>query len=182
MPEGWIWASRCWRWQCVEFISDGENELECIFRDCFEKNLPMKVVRVLDAMHACQYVDALVKVLEKDENKAKERSKHLRRRLVETGWVGFEKSYRRIFGTGAEERLGKEDRKTWNYLVKRKDQMDYGRYRKEGLVIGSGSVEAACKLLIGSRLAGPGMRWRFENGLCIASLRAAIRSHLKIAA
>ena len=166
----------------VEFISDGENELECIFRDCFEKNLPMKVVRVLDAMHACQYVDALVKVLEKDENKAKERSKHLRRRLVETGWVGFEKSYRRIFGTGAEERLGKEDRKTWNYLVKRKDQMDYGRYRKEGLVIGSGSVEAACKLLIGSRLAGPGMRWRFENGLCIASLRAAIRSHLKIAA
>ena len=166
----------------VEFISDGENELECIFRDCFAKSLPMKVVRVLDAMHACQYVDTLVKALEKDEARAKERSRLLRKRLVETGWVGFEKSYRRIFGTGAEARLGKEDRKTWNYLCKRKDQMDYGRWRKEGLVIGSGSVETACKLLIGARLSGPGMRWRFQNGLCIAALRAAIRSHLKIAA
>ena len=166
----------------VEFISDGENELECIFRDCFAKSLPMKAVRVLDAMHACQYVDTLVKALEKDEARAKERSRLLRKRLVETGWVGFEKSYRRIFGTGAEARLGKEDRKTWNYLCKRKDQMDYGRWRKEGLVIGSGSVETACKLLIGAWLSGPGMRWRFQNGLCIAALRAAIRSHLKIAA
>ena len=166
----------------AEFVTDGENELECIFRDCFQKNLPVKVVRVLDAMHACQYADALAKAMEKDPEKAKERSRHLRERLVEAGWTGFERSFRRIFGAGAQARLGEEERKTWNYLCKRKGQMDYGRYRKDGLVIGSGSVEAACKLLIGARLAGPGMRWRFQNGLCIASLRAAIRSRLKIAA
>lgn len=176
--EGLLTAPR------LEYITDGETELDCVYRDFFARNLPtkVKVVRVQDSMHSCDYVDAVVKALEKDEAKAGKRSHELRRRLVNAGWEGFLKSFRRVFGEGAEARLSGDDRKAWDYLWKRREQMDYGRYRKRCLVIGSGMVESACKLLIGSRLTGPGMRWRFRNGLCIASLRAALRSRRKIAA
>ena len=42
--------------------------------------------------------------------------------------------------------------------------------------------DCGCKLVIGSRLKGPGMHWRFNNGILIAALRAALRSHLLICA
>jgi hypothetical protein len=166
----------------AEFVTDGEPELECIYQDFFARNLPVKVVRALDAMHACGYVDTLAKVLEKDEGKAAKRSEQLRRRLVNAGWEGFLKSFRRVFGEGAQLRLDGDGRKAWDYLWKRREQMDYRRLRRRHLVIGSGMVESACKLLVGTRLTGPGMHWRFANGVRIAMLRAAMRSRLKIAA
>lgn len=166
----------------VEFITDGERELECIRQDYFAGNLPVKAVRVLDAMHACGYVDTLAKALEGDEGLAAKRSHELRKRLVNAGWEGFQKSFHRVFGSDAEARLCGEDRKAWDYLWKRREQMDYGRLRRRHLVIGSGMVESACKLLIGTRLTGPGMHWRFANGVRIAMLRAALRSRLRIAA
>ena len=167
----------------VEYITDGEAELECIYQDFFARNLPtkVKVIRVQDAMHSCGYVDMVVKALEKDEQKAKKCSQKLRKRLVNAGWNGFYKSFQRLFGEGAEKQLEGEMSKAWNYLWKRVKQMDYGKFKKNHLIIGSGMVESACKMLIGSRLMGPGMRWRFENGLRIASLRAALRSHRIIA-
>lgn len=163
------------------FITDGENELECLWQDFFAHAGGVKVVRVLDAMHACDYVDKLAKALEKDAGKAGRRSHDLRRRLVNAGWEGFEGSFHRVFGKDAETKLGVDGRKAWDYLWKRRQYMDYGRYRRRHLVIGSGMVESACKLLIGTRLTGPGMHWRFDNGLRIAMLRAAMRSRLKIA-
>lgn len=166
----------------VEFITDGERELECIHQDYFAGNLPVKVVRVLDAMHACGYVDTLAKALEKDEGMAAKRSHELRRRLVNAGWEGFRKSFHRVFGADAQLRLSGDGRKAWDYLWKRREQMDYRRLRRRHLVIGSGMVESACKMLIGTRLTGPGMHWRFANGVRIAMLRAAMRSRLKIAA
>lgn len=173
--EGLLTAPR------AQYVTDGETELECVYRDFFARNLPVAVERVQDAMHACDYVDALAKALERDEGKAAKRSHDLRKRLVEAGWKGFEKSFHRLYGKGAEATLRGDGRKAWDYLERRKEQMDYRRLREEHLVIGSGMIESACKMLIGSRLTGPGMRWRFRNGLFIASLRAALRSRRKLA-
>ena len=164
------------------FVTDGESELECVWQDFFAHVPGVETVWVLDAMHACDYVDKLAKALEKDAVKALKRSHDLRRRRVNAGWEGFERSFHRIFGNDAETRLGGDDRNAWDYLWKRRGYMDYGRYRRRHLVVGSGMVESACKLLIGTRLTGPGMHWRFDNGLRIAMLRAAMRSHLKITA
>ena len=38
---------------------------EGVYRDFFARNLPVAVERVQDAMHACDYVDALAKALER---------------------------------------------------------------------------------------------------------------------
>lgn len=170
VQEGVLGARR------VQFVTDGEEELEHVYQEHF-KALP-NCTRVLDAMHACQYVDAIVKALETDEGRARSASRLLRRRLVKAGWRGWLPSLERRYGEGAGERLSGDARKAWQYLWKRRGMMDYGRYARRHLVIGSGMAEVGCKLMIGSRLAGPGMHWRFQNGLCIAQLRAVMRSGL----
>jgi hypothetical protein len=45
------------------------------------------------------------------------------------------------------------------YLVNQQHRMNYQSMRKQGLPIGSGTVEAGCKTLIKQRLGGSGMRW-----------------------
>lgn len=164
----------------VVFLSDGEAELEGIFQEHFAA-LP-NVVRVLDAMHACQYVDALAKALEPDAEKAAKASRSLRKRLVNAGWDGFLASFRRRFGGDAHLRLGGDPEKAWNYLWQRRGQMDYARWRRRGIPIGSGMAEAACKLIVGARLKGPGMHWRFDNGIRVAAIRAALRSNRPLVA
>src|SRR5687767_5583920 len=46
-----------------------------------------------------------------------------------------------------------------DYLERNRQRMDYGVYRRQGLFIGSGVVEAGCKRIIGQRLKQSGMFW-----------------------
>lgn len=46
-----------------------------------------------------------------------------------------------------------------SYLQKRREQMDYPTYQRNGWPIGSGSVESGHKLVMQARLKGPGMHW-----------------------
>ncbi len=54
--------------------------------------------------------------------------------------------------------------------------MTYAQFRRRGLPIGSGPVEAACKTLIKQRLCRSGMRWTSEGGQAILDPRAYIKS------
>jgi len=40
-----------------------------------------------------------------------------------------------------------------------RDRMRYTKFRKQGLFVGSGVIEAGCKTVIGSRLKQSGMFW-----------------------
>ena len=50
-------------------------------------------------------------------------------------------------------------------------RMRYGHYRKLGMFIGSGAVEAGCKAVIGQRLKLSGMRWSHPGATGILTLR-----------
>jgi hypothetical protein len=60
-----------------------------------------------------------------------------------------------------------------NYLDKHKRRMQYPTLREAGYHIGSGSVESACKRIIGARLKQAGMIWSREGAEAIAHMRAA---------
>jgi hypothetical protein len=51
-------------------------------------------------------------------------------------------------------------------------QMRYARYGENGIPIGSGVTEAACKTLVKQRLCCSGMRWTPEGAQIVLSLRA----------
>lgn len=51
--------------------------------------------------------------------------------------------------------------------------MDYGEYRRQGLPIGSGVTEAACKTVFTQRFKESGMTWKLGGGQTILVLRLA---------
>jgi hypothetical protein len=57
------------------------------------------------------------------------------------------------------------------YLGGRVKLMDYGRWRKEDLVIASGVVEGAARYVVGERLDNSGMRWIEERAEAVLLLR-----------
>ena len=63
------------------------------------------------------------------------------------------------------------------YFARNKHRMTYAVFRKRGLPIGSGPVEAACKSIVKCRLCRSGMRWSSAGGQRILDLRAYVKSN-----
>ena len=57
------------------------------------------------------------------------------------------------------------------YFINNKERMHYNQYRKQGYHIGSGTVESACKHVVGQRLKQAGMRWSVQGADAILQLR-----------
>lgn len=62
------------------------------------------------------------------------------------------------------------------FFARNKQRMPYADFRRRGLPIGSGVVEAACKSLVKTRLCRSGMRWTRRGGQHILNLRTHIKS------
>ena len=73
-------------------------------------------------------------------------------------------------GPGTKEKR-KVLKAVMDYLEARVKLMDYGRLRKEDLVIASGVVEGAARYVVGERLDNSGMRWIEERAEAILLLR-----------
>ena len=63
------------------------------------------------------------------------------------------------------------------FFARNKHRMSYADFRRRGLPIGSGPVEAACKSLVKARLCRSGMRWSRQGGQRILDLRTYVKSN-----
>jgi hypothetical protein len=68
--------------------------------------------------------------------------------------------------------LGRERDKALGYFEANAHRMRYQYFRALGMFIGSGTVEAGCKAIIGQRLKLSGMRWNVPGATAIATLRS----------
>jgi hypothetical protein len=66
--------------------------------------------------------------------------------------------------------------KGYRYLRRHAPWMRYERYRRQGLPIGSGVTEAACKTVFAERLKRSGMTWGRAGGQVIVDLRLLVLS------
>lgn len=62
------------------------------------------------------------------------------------------------------------------YFEKNKERMRYEDFRKQGLFVGSGVVEAGCRTVIGQRLKQSGMHWTVKGANNIIALRCCLLS------
>jgi hypothetical protein len=67
--------------------------------------------------------------------------------------------------------LARERDKALLYFETNAHRMHYAHYRQLGMFVGSGTVEAGCKAIIGQRLKLSGMRWNTPGATGIATLR-----------
>jgi hypothetical protein len=64
-----------------------------------------------------------------------------------------------------------EVRTAADYFHRNAERMRYAEFRKQGLFIGSGVVEAGCKMICGQRLKLSGMHWTVRGANAIIALR-----------
>jgi hypothetical protein len=64
------------------------------------------------------------------------------------------------------------------YLWKYREHMAYAKYKRNGLPIGSGVTEAACKTIFTQRLKLSGMRWQKDSGQSVLDLRVILRGNV----
>jgi hypothetical protein len=62
------------------------------------------------------------------------------------------------------------------YFRNNRHRMRYQQFAADGLPIGSGVVEAACKTLVTQRMKQSGMRWEQNGGQAILTLRGWTQS------
>ena len=79
-------------------------------------------------------------------------------------------------GKGGEEAID-EVRKLREYLRTHAGRMRYEQFREAGEPVGSGTVESACKTVVGTRMKGAGMRWKVARAEAVLALRCAILSN-----
>ena len=64
-----------------------------------------------------------------------------------------------------------EVRTAADYFHRNAERMRYAEFRKQGLFVGSGVVEAGCKMICGQRLKLSGMHWTVRGANAIIALR-----------
>lgn len=100
---------------------------------------------------------------------------------VEDWWVQAGAAREQLAALGEEKAQDlpeprKTIRQTWTFLTNNRERMRYDEYRRQGLFIGSGTVESACNRLIGARFKQSGMRWGQVGAQQVVQVRAAVLS------
>ncbi len=80
--------------------------------------------------------------------------------------------HRQRLGKTRQDALAQER----TFFSRNRHRMTYASFRRRGLPIGNGPVEAACKTLVKTRLCRSGMRWSRVGGQRILSLRTYVKS------
>ncbi len=128
---------------------------------------------VVDYYHACQYISKLAESIFGTGREAQAWAAKMRKWLKKkTAGVN------RVLHSAAALRKcrglagsASDYEKAYNYLRTHMHSMNYARYRRAGLPIGSGITEAACKIVFTQRLKQSGMSWGIEGGQVIVDLR-----------
>lgn len=117
-----------------------------------------EAIQILDFYHASERVHTVARAVYGDGTaQAKEWADCNVKRLSSGDWKGLWCSLKALRPKTSEGQ--NTVRLAIGYLETNRRRMDYPTYRAQGMHIGSGVVEAACKCVVGTRCKRSGMRW-----------------------
>ena len=151
------------------FLADGSHWLWNLAAGRFGR-----AVQVLDFWHLCEHVGACAKEFFGEgtvpaQGWSLEVCGTLRAGLVDEALRTIEA----LPARSPTKRKAKHELVT--YISNNRTRMDYPRYEKLGLPIGSGEVEAQCKTLVQARCKQAGMRWSSAGAEALLRVRCAVR-------
>ncbi len=157
----------------VVFLADGARWIW----DRFAEIAPPNSTFILDFYHACEHVSVLCKHLYGEQTP--EYWKHFKRwkatlfagkiQKVLQEWHQLRDSLR--YAAHRDFIQGEI-----NYFTENKERMRYDIYRASQLPIGSGTIESACKNVIGGRMKQGGMTWSEAGADGMLQIRSSIAS------
>jgi hypothetical protein len=172
----------------LAYITDKGSAPEEYYRRVLRKmkhprdGRPLTWEWVLDFYHVCGYVGQMAEALFGVGTGAGARWFAKMRRWLRERRQGAAQVARSATQLLDRRRMTKAQRnafwKAYRYLRRHRRWMDYEGYRRQGLPIGSGVTEAACKTVFTQRFKRSGMRWGHESGQVILDLRVVFLSGL----
>lgn len=161
--HGYLQASR------RAFLSDGSHWIRAIA----ELHFP-DAVQTLDWYHLSEHLSKCANELfgegtEESGQWAAQMRESMKEGKVQQGLSEVDK----LLVRSENKRQAKHELIT--YLTNNRDRVDYPRYRGLGLPIGSGEVEADCKVLVQARCKQSGMRWSKRGAEQVLRVRCALR-------
>jgi hypothetical protein len=156
--------------QKVVVLGDGAVWIRGITEHRFSQ-----ATQIIDLYHAREHVDTLCKL-----SFAPEEKKVLYHRI--RWWTDLDEGNVEKIVEEATDLLPQESQTKSKaegeirYLDENKERMRYADFRKRGLFVGSGVVEAGCKTIIGARLKQSGMEWSVRGANSIIALRCVMLS------
>ena len=132
-------------------------------------------IQIVDLFHARQHLWDLARLLHPHDTQRRHQwiGLHQKRWLDKGQIVKLVASLRSLQVPDAE--LAKKIRNEADYFTNNAARMNYPRFRKQHLFVGSGVIEAGCKSVVGHRLKQSGMFWTVKGANSILALRC---SHL----
>lgn len=132
--------------------------------------------QILDLWHACEHIHALARAYygEATQQGTRWAQEHCRS-LKQSGPDKLLRSLRRMKPKTEEQR--EAVRLETGYFTRNRQRMRYPEFRRRGMMVGSGPVEAGCKIVVGQRLKGAGMRWGAKGADACLAVRTALLSN-----
>jgi hypothetical protein len=152
------------------FIADGARWIW----DIVDEHFP-DAVQIIDWYHACQYLFPVAQVAYADEAQAEEWLERVKSYL----WQGDLDAVIAACSQHIRPHLKSTNdpaQKAVTYYCNNRQRMDYPAYRAQDYMIGSGTIESACKQIGLNRLKIAGARWCERGGRLLAKARAAFLS------
>ncbi len=167
---GQVGMNRAERWIG---LTDGGNGLESFV----QKSFPLVEVVILDFWHVSDHLGDLARTLyPHDEEKAKEQKGQWCHLLKHEGGAALVTALEEMVLPERRPAVRAKHSEVLSYVKNNVSRMDYPQYLAKGWLIGSGSVESACKTVVAQRLKLAGMRWREPGTDAVCHLRALYKS------
>jgi hypothetical protein len=149
-------------------LSDGGNGLE----EFMHRNFPLATC-ILDFYHASEHVANLARCLHPlDEEAFLQQTQAWCHQLKHEGGAALLATWERLDVSSSKAEVREAYRLETQYLRNNVHRTDYPTYLANGWQIGSGPIEAACKVVVNQRLKCSGMRWCDPGADAVCHLRA----------
>jgi hypothetical protein len=126
-------------------------------------------IQIVDLYHAREHLWSLGAKLYPHDSPAQRRWVMVRKDKLDEGKIERLVALLRSQAASRPE-LAEDLRTEANYFEANKERMRYPKFRKQGLFVGSGVIEAGCKTVLG-RLKRSGMFWTVRGANAIIALR-----------
>jgi len=128
-----------------------------------------EAIQIVDLYHAREHLWSLAAKLYPNDSPAQKRWVMVWKDKLDQGKIERLVASLRSQAASRPE-LAEDLRTEANYFEDNKERMRYPKFRKQGLFIGSGVIEAGCKTVLG-RLKQSGMFWTVRGANAIIALR-----------
>jgi hypothetical protein len=156
----------------VIFLGDGAKWLWGIQREYFPYALTG-----IDLYHSIERVNAMVDLIQFKGRTGLNKKKECKEECIELLRYGNIQGMLDLIESmpckkGNEKKL----ESAMTYFKTNMDSMNYGVFTACGIFVGSGVIEAGCKVIVASRMKNAGMHWSKDHAEKMIAIRCAVRN------